>query len=150
MAGAASTGPMSVDEVAAAMRVAGGDRRRSQELLASLFADQVAIRHVPPAPTDSLVPRDVIVDISAREVAALARAMPDAEHGDADVTVEGDAVRVRSRTSGTLRDGTPIDVLTNTSFTVADGRIVALQSEMDAASADAWRTVLAAGEPGTP
>jgi len=149
MAGDASPGAMGVDEIAAAMRVAGADRRRSQELLASLFADQVAIRHVPPAPTDTMVPRDVIVDVAAREVAALARALPDAEHGDADVTVEGDTVRVRSRTIGTLRDGTPIDVLTNTCFTVAGGRIVALQSEMDAASADAWRTVLAAGEPGT-
>ena len=52
---------------------------------------------------------------------------------------------VRVRTSGALADGTPIDVETNTVFTIADGAIVALQSDMDAGSAEAWKKVLAAG-----
>jgi hypothetical protein len=139
-----------VAEVADALRAGGADRRRTQEVLAARFADQVEIRHVPPAPTDGPVPRDLIVEVAGREVDALDRALPDASHGDAEITVEGDTVRVRSRTTGTLRDGTRIDVLTNTLFTVAGGRIVGLQSEMDADSAAAWRTVLAAGEPGAP
>ena len=52
---------------------------------------------------------------------------------------------MRGRTSGTLADGTRVDVETNTLFTIADGAIVALQSDMDPSSVEAWKQVLAAG-----
>ena len=135
----------SVADIAEEMRAVATDRAKSRDLLVSLFADTVELRHVPPSPSDGPIPGRVLSDVSGREVAALARALPDAEHGGAEVTVEGDAVRVRVRTSGVLADGTRIDVETNTRFTIADGAIVALQSDMDAGSAEAWKKVLAAG-----
>ena len=69
----------------------------------------------------------------------------DAGHDEAEITVEGDAGRVRGRTSGTLPDGTTIGVRTNTLLTIADGVIVALQSDMDAPSTEAWQKVLVVG-----
>ena len=135
----------SAADVADEMRAVVTDRTKSADLLASLFAETVELRHVPPSPSDGPIPGSVLSAVSGGEVAALARAMPDAEHGDSEITVEGDAVRVRGRTSGTLADGTRVDVETNTLFTIADGAIVALQSDMDPSSVEAWKQVLAAG-----
>ena len=135
----------SVTDIAEEMRAVAEDRGKSRDLLVSLFAETVELRHVPPSPSDGPIPGSLLSDVSGREVAALARALPDAEQGDSEVTVEDDAVRVRVRTTGTLADGTPIDVVTNTLFTIADGAIVGLQSDMDPASVEAWKQVLAAG-----
>ena len=135
----------SVTEIADEMRAVAADRAKSRDLLVSLFADTVELRHEPPRPSDGPIPGSLLGEVSGREVDALARAMPEAEHCASEVTIEGNAVRVRVRTTGTLADGTPIDVETNTRFTIADGVIVGLQSDMDAASAEAWKKVLAAG-----
>ena len=135
----------SAADVAEEMRAVAADRTKSRDLLASLFAETVELRHVPPSPSDGPIPGRVLAAVAGGEVAALARAMPDAEHGDSEITVEGDAVRVRGRMSGTLGDLTRIDVETNTLFTIADGAIVALQSDMDAGSVESWQKVLAAG-----
>ena len=135
----------SLADIADEMRAVAQDRTKSRNLLASLFAETVELRHVPPSPSDGPIPGSLLSEVSGREVVALARALPDAEHGGTEVTVEGDAVRVRVRTTGALADGTPIDVETNTLFTIAGGAIVGLQSDMDPASATAWKQVLAAG-----
>jgi ketosteroid isomerase-like protein len=135
----------SAAEVADQMRAVVNDRTKSRELLASLFAENVAIHHVPPGPNDGAIPGSRLADVSKREVEALARALPNAVQEDPEITVEGDAVRVCGRTSGTLADGTRIEVRTNTLFTVADGAIVGLESNMDADSVSAWRKVLASG-----
>lgn len=133
-----------VEEIADEMRAAAAEGM-SSAVLAKYFAESVEIRHVPPSEFDGPVPGSVIAGTAGREVASLARAMPDAVHGESEVTVEGDDIRQRGRTTGTLADGTAIDVRTNTVFTVADSKIVALRSEMDAASAEQWGKVLAAG-----
>jgi ketosteroid isomerase-like protein len=135
----------SVSEVADQMRAVALDRAKSREVLAGLFAETVELRHSPPSPHDGPIPGSLIADVSKREVAALARALPDVVHEEPEITVEGDAIRVRGRTVGTLTDGTKIDVRTNTLFSVADGAIVGLQSDMDALSVSAWQKVLAAG-----
>ena len=135
----------SVTDIAEEMRAVAEDRGKSRDLLVSLLAETVELRHVPPSPSDGPIPASLLSDVSGREVAALARALPDAEQSDSEVTVEDDAVRVRVRTTGTLADGTPIDVVTNTLFTIADGAITSLQSDMDPASVEAWKQVLAAG-----
>ena len=134
----------SADEIADELRAASGDVVKTQEVMARRFAEQIELRHVPPHPSDGPMPSRVLVEVARREVAAVERALPD-RVTDGDVTVVGDAIRVQNRTQGTLSDGTRIDVRTDTRFTVADGAIVALESNMDAASMEAWGSVLAAG-----
>ena len=126
---------MSANDVADQLRAAG-NLGATQEMLARLFADEIVLRHEPPHPSDSPIPGRLLAEMARREVDAVKRALPDAEQSS-EVAVEGDGVRMRGRTRGTLADGTAIDVHTNTLFTVADGRIVGLRSEMDAQSGEA-------------
>jgi ketosteroid isomerase-like protein len=134
-----------VNDVAGRLRDAAGDLAASQEALSGLFADEVQLRHDPPHPSDGPIPGRLLAEVSRREVAAVTRALPDAVHSDSEITVDGDGVGMRGRTRGVLPDGTEIDVRTNTLFTVADGRIVGLLSDMDPASMESWGRVLAAG-----
>ena len=134
----------SADEVADELRAAAGDVVKTQDVLAGRFAEHIELRHVPPHPSDGPIAARLLTEVARREVQAVERALPD-RVTDGDVTVEDDAVRIRNRTRGTLADGTAIDVQTSTRFTVADGAIVGLESTMDAASMEAWGTVLAAG-----
>ena len=135
----------SASEIAEEMRAVTHDRTKSRELLAGLFAENVELQHVPARPADGPIAGSFLAEVSRREVEALPRALHDAVHDEAEITVEGDAIRVRGRTSGTLPDGTTIDVRTNTLLTIADGLIVALQSDMDSPSTEAWQKVLAVG-----
>ena len=134
----------SADEIADELRAGEGDVVKTQEVLAQRFAEQIELRHVPPLESDGPIAARLLVQVAGREVAAVERALPDRVI-DGDVAVEGDVIRVRNRTQGTLADGTSIDVQTDTRFTVADGAIVGLESNMDAASMEAWGQVLAAG-----
>jgi ketosteroid isomerase-like protein len=135
---------MSANDVADQLRSTAGNPIANHETLARLFAEEIELRHEPPHPSDGPIPGRLLAEMARREVEAVKRALPDAEQRS-EITVEGDGVRVRGRTRGTLVDGTLIDVQTNTLFTVADGRIVALHSDMDARSGVAWGRVLAAG-----
>jgi ketosteroid isomerase-like protein len=134
----------SADDIAEELRAAEGDVVKTQEVLARRFAEQIELRHVPPLESDGPIAARLFVEVAGREVAAVERALPD-RVTDGDVTVDGDVIRVQNRTQGTLSDGTSVDVRTDTRFTVADGEIVGLESNMDAASMEAWGTVLAAG-----
>jgi len=134
----------SAEDIAEELRAALGDVVKTQEVMARRFAEQIELRHVPPHPSDGPMPSRLLVEVARREVAAVERALPD-RVTDGDVTVDGNAIRVQNRTRGTLSDGTTVDVQTDTRFTVADGEIVGLESNMDAASMEAWGTVLAAG-----
>ena len=134
----------SAEDIAEELRAASGDVVKTQEVMARRFAEQIELRHVPPHPSDGPMPSRLLVEVARREVAAVERALPD-RVTDSDVTVDGNAIRVQNRTRGTLSDGTTVDVQTDTRFTVADGEIVGLESNMDAASMEAWGTVLAAG-----
>ncbi len=125
--------------------VATTDPEGSWEALTRLFAKEVELRHVPPAPTDGPIPGALLAQISHGEVEALSRALPNATHDQPEITVEGDAIRVRRRTHGSLADGTPVDLRTNTVFSIADGQVVALQSDMDGESRRVWQSVLSAG-----
>ena len=136
---------ISANDVAEQLRATSGNSGANQEVLARLLADEIVLRHEPPHPSDGPLPGRLLAEMAQREVEAVQRALPDAELSS-DVTVEGDGVRMRGRTCGTLADGTTVDVQTNTLFTVSDGRIVALLSEMDPQSGEAWGRVLAAGE----
>jgi hypothetical protein len=134
-----------VIEIAEELRAAAQHRGKMQETLAALFAKTVALRHEPPSPSDGAIRGSLLSAISREEVAAVGRALPNAVQNDVNVSIEGDGIRVQIRTSGVLADGTNIDVKSNTLFTIADGAIVGLRSDMDAASVEAWGKVLSAG-----
>jgi hypothetical protein len=135
----------SVNEIADELRAAAGDTTKTQDVMARLFAENIDLRHVPPLPSDGPIPGRLLAEVSRREVAAVERALRNRVDSDSEVTVDGDQILVRSRTRGTLDDGTSIDVRPSTRFTVAGGAIVGLQSDMDGESMEAWGKVLAAG-----
>ena len=136
---------LSADEVAERMRAAADDPVRSQETLASLFAEQVELRHVPPSSSDGAILGALLAEVSRREVEASGRALVGPVERESEITVEGDAIRVRNLIAGALADGSTVELRTNTLFTVTDGAITALQSDMDAASMATWGKALAAG-----
>jgi hypothetical protein len=128
----------------AQLRAVSDDGVRSQQALALLFAETVELRHEPSHPSDGPVSGRLLGEVSRREVEAAGRALLDLCSAS-EVTTEGDAIRVRGRTVGTLSDGTKVDMHTDTVFTVADGAIVGLYSDMDDASMAVWGQVLIAG-----
>ena len=133
-------------EIAEQMRAGAHDLVQSREVLARLFAETVELRHVPRRPSDGPISGRLLSEVARREAEAVSRALPGLIVEDPEITVEADTIRVRRRTAGTLLDGTTIDVRTNTLFSVGEGAIVALQSDMDAAGIEAWQKVLAAGD----
>ena len=135
----------SVDDIAEAIRAAGADRQRSSDLLATLYADTVELQHSPPRPGDGSWPASTLVAVAKEELDAIQRAIPDAVVHVPLVVVDRDAVRVCNRIEGVLVDGTRIDLTTNTVFTVSDGRVVGLRSEMTSDDAQACGGVVAAG-----
>ena len=134
----------SVADLAEALRAAA-DGGSTPAVLADYYAETVVVRHVPALPNDGPVAGHLLAEMGRREVAASGRALSGSSERSTEVTVEGDAVRMRSRTKGALADGTAIEAETNTLFHVADGCIDELVSEMDEASGDAWRQALVAG-----
>jgi len=135
----------SASEIAADMRAVAHDRVASQELLASLFAEQVELRHVPASPNDGPIAGALLATVARREVEAMPRAFDGEVGHDTDIAVEGETIRVRGRVTGTLRDGSTVELRTNTLHTIAGGQIVALESDMDPDSLATWQRVLAAG-----
>lgn len=135
----------SASEIAEEMRAVASDHVKSREVLTCLFTESVELQHVPRRPSDGAIAGRVLAEIVRRESEAVFRALPDIIYDDPEITVEADAIRVRRRTFGTLLDGTTIDVRTNTLFRIADGAIVALQSDMDPEGVEAWQKVLAVG-----
>jgi hypothetical protein len=135
---------MSAPEIAAELQQAAGDGHKTHETLSRYYAAEVDIRHVPPGPTDGPWPKRVLVEIGAIEVAALLRALPNAEK-ETDVEIQDDSIRVRSRSRGRLIDGTDVVVESTTTYYVADGAIVGLRSETDPDTAAARARVLMAG-----
>jgi hypothetical protein len=125
-----------------------GDRDRYQKVMAGFYAETIELSHVPPSPYDGPIPSRYIIEVSENEVESLGRALSNLAIGDPEVSVEGEAFRVRGSVSGTLADGTHLAVNTNTVFTVAGGVITGLRSEMSPADAEAWVAVLTSGAAG--
>jgi ketosteroid isomerase-like protein len=131
--------------IADALRAASTSSEGASSVLAELYAEKVDLRHEPRLATDGPVDGALLGEMGRREIAASRRALTSTSEPASEITVEGDAIRMRSRTRGRLDDGTVIDVTTNTLFRVADGRIVELVAEMDEADVQAWGQVLVAG-----
>ena len=134
----------SASEIADRMRAVAADRVQAQQLLASLFAESIELRHEPGLPSDGPIPGRVLAEVSRREVEAAGRAMPDMT-SETQIEVEGDGIRMQSRTTGTLADGTRVDVHTESLLTVANGEITGLRARLDETSMAAWGAVLVAG-----
>lgn len=137
---------LSIEEVAETIRQTGSDRGRLRETMNGLYAETIELTHEPRLPGDGPIPSSVLIALGGQEVAALERAMPDAWLDIPDVSVERDRIRVRNRMGGTLTDGSAVEVSTNTVYTVADGRIVGLRSEMAPEEMQRWAGVLVAGQ----
>jgi hypothetical protein len=135
----------SVQDIAERLRAVADDPAAFQRTLAPLFADAIELRHEPALATDDRIPGRLIAEASRLETEATARALSTSLETRSDVLVEGDDLRVIGRVAGTLADGTVIDVHTDVLFTIADGQIVGLRSQMDDASMASWGQVLAAG-----
>jgi hypothetical protein len=135
----------SASDVADRLRAVVSDPKATQQLMTSLYAEQLELRHVPPLQSDGPIASGLLVEISQREVAAAEKAFSDRPERTSDITVEGDGIRVRSLTRGQLRDGSFVEMRSNTLFTVKGGVIVGLMSDMDPASMTTWARVLSAG-----
>ena len=135
----------SPEQIADQIRGASHDPHVSCEVLASLFASEVELRHSPPGPNDGPISGSLLADVARREVDALLRAVPDARHDEPDITVQGDVIVVRRRTRGSLPDGSDVELSTNTVMSIAEGSIVSLESDMSPDEVRAWQRVLAAG-----
>lgn len=128
--------------IAEQLRTAGSNRG---ELMATLYADQVDLRHVPPLATDGPIPGRLLAEVSLREVAAVEKALADRTEAS-EIAVEGeDGIRLIGRTTGTMADGTEVDVTTRVLLTVAAGRVVGLEADLDELSMASWGKVLLAG-----
>ena len=129
----------SVHDIAERLRVVADDRTVFQQTLASLFAGAVQLHHEPARPTDGPIPGRLIAEVSRLETEAAGRRLSLMSlESRTEIVVDGHAVRVIGRVTGTLGDGTAIDVHTNVDFTIADGKIVGLLSDMDEASTTNW------------
>jgi hypothetical protein len=137
-------GTASAADIADALRDAAGDQKRSYQTLATFFAEEVAVRHEPPSPTDGPMGRDILVSVASAEVEAYERALADPSV-DAVVEVDRDDIHVHTRLRGRLADGTDVDITTSTIFTVAGGEIVELRAQIDPGVADAMLKVLETG-----
>ena len=60
--------------------------------LADLYAETVELRHVPPIPSDGPIPGSALAEVSLRETAAVAKALPDRSE-TAEIKVEGDTAK---------------------------------------------------------
>jgi hypothetical protein len=136
---------MSTEKVADTIRRAGADRDRMRRTMSALYGDTIELGHDPPLPSDGPMPGSVLIALGGEEVAAVERAMPDVWVEQPAVTVEGDRIRVRNRMGGTLADGTEVRASTNTVYTIDEGRIVGLRSEMAPEDVRRWGAVLSAG-----
>jgi hypothetical protein len=138
---------MSIDEIADSIREVGADRDRLRETMSGLYAVSIDLAHEPPLPSDGPIPSSVLIALGGAEVAAAERALKNPWLDAPEVIVEDDRrLRVRNRMGGTLADGTDVEVCTNTVYTVGDGSIIGLRSEMAPEDMERWGSVLAAGD----
>ena len=140
----------SAGDIARELDAVKGDRDRYQQVMARFYAETIQLSHVPPSSYDGPIPSRYLIEVAANEVESLGRALSDLDIGEPEVTVEGEAFRVRGSVSGRLADGARLAITTNTVFTVADGLITGLRSEMSPADTEAWVAVLTAGAVGEP
>jgi hypothetical protein len=118
-----------------------------QPVMASLFADTIALHHLPLRDdrVDGPIEASVLRDISIADMAAVGRALTDRSVEKPHISVEGSFIRIRSAVKGTLATGEPIEVGNEVLLEVRDGKIVAMVAYRDAESWAQWEKVLEAG-----
>ena len=117
-----------------AEKLEGGGR----DVLASLLADPVEIRHVPPLVHDGAIPRDSVLKGVEGEDAAFRAGIANFRR-TIRTEVNGNVIRSRSRIQGTLGVDT-VDLQLPIDYTVKNGQIVSMIVEIN----DDARAVLGA------
>jgi hypothetical protein len=84
------------DQLRAAFH-AGPDE--AQDAMRSLYAEQVEVRHVPALPSDGVVHRARLLEVSTREAAAVRSAIPDEHYGEIHIDADADRIHIRSRST---------------------------------------------------
>jgi ketosteroid isomerase-like protein len=136
------------DKVAALLKTemeAGLERGMRQ--MCSLFADVIEMHHRPPlVPGDGPMAGAELGRITEAETAALLQSVPDLSNERIDVEVDGSRLHVVSTARGT-RDGDPIEITSDMTLEVHDGRITSMLAvwDQDGASRSALTDALAAG-----
>jgi hypothetical protein len=117
----------------------------AQDALRSLYAEQVEVRHVPTLPSDGVVHRARLVEVSTREAAAVRGAIPDEHYGDIHIDADGDRIHVRVAIYGTLITGKTIELVSDSTYTVTDGHIAGIEHHMPPEAMAGWAEVATAG-----
>jgi hypothetical protein len=133
------------DEIAKQFQAAHDDGPVAAcELMVSLMAPEVEVRHDPPVDFDTTHPREMLGAHRANEIAALSKALTDYQE-IATVSARGDEVVVDKTVSGTFPGGETVSATYELVYTIHDGQIVAALGNMDPGAGDAMRRMLEAG-----
>lgn len=117
----------------------------AQTVLASLYADQLELHHVPALPSDGTVNGARMRAASGMEAAAIKNAIPDQYYDDVTVEVDGERVHIKVWIRGTLATGKAVRLVSDMFCTVRAGHIVAMEHVMDNDTMAAWAEVAIAG-----
>jgi hypothetical protein len=117
----------------------------AQGAMRLLYAERVEIRHVPALPSDGMVHRARLLDVSTREAAAVRSAIPDQHYGEIHIDVDGDRIDVRVAISGTLITGKAVELTSDSTYTVRSGHIAGIEHRMSPKAMAGWAEVASAG-----
>ncbi|GLY33016.1 nuclear transport factor 2 family protein [Kineosporia sp. NBRC 101731] len=102
-----------------------------REVFARYLADEIEVRHQPADPTDGVYPAKTLLEVLAQREELFTTLMPDYAE-TSRVSGDGDEITVELNLTGTLPDGTAIDVKGTDVVLVREGRIVRLTGSFDA------------------
>lgn len=119
--------------------------KESRRVLGALYADRVALNHLPALASDGVVDGVRLSSSNDKEAGAIATAISDQFYEDVEVTVSGEVVEVRASMCGTLRNGESVCLPLLIRCIVDDARIVAITYVMTDGAMKAWAEVAVAG-----
>lgn len=121
----------SVGRVAAQLRSAAAEGPRAVgRVLADCYAEKISVSHEPPLSGDGSFDRETLAAHMEAEYAAIDRALPNMSY-ESVVEVDSSVISMTSTISGTTADGTSVMASTRTKYTVRDGEVVEIASEVD-------------------
>jgi ketosteroid isomerase-like protein len=122
---------MTVSNDELAQRIRGIFADGDFEDLSEVAADKVEIVHVPPQPVDGELDGATWAAAEAGVASAIRTVIPNFTVKPAEVTTDGDQIRLVSFLTGTLEDGSQLNHRVDTAFTVKDGKVVKSVSQAD-------------------
>lgn len=100
-----------------------GDLHAFLACMAPLYADEIALAHDPPFPTDATLKGSDLVAMENAAVKAIIELIPDYHLEDFNASGEGDTLTVHETRVGTLPNGTVSRIPARGEFQLRDGRI---------------------------